>query len=245
MMILQGLDLYNHGRPLEDISDMLFDEFEIRAPVRTIYSWMSRYEKQFSLFLLRGKRSADGIGPLVSVEIDADEEMVFSYHSIKLSRRRPSCEFKGYVQEIRDGLPLPAVKHLDMDPLEDPDTRIFLKTINGSIKTLYDLCNRRYDHPSKDEIRKFFLLNHPGCFCTSVPIFSDDLEHITGTIDIVITESNEISLVQIAENEVELNSLKERSSIMKEAFIDRIRSGEKKINSCIIFGDRTFTVKAL
>jgi transposase-like protein len=195
-VILHAVELHNMGYPVSSVRTEIGKRYPYSPPIRTIYSWLKRYEETLNFEKIRKKYDIQPEEVIRGKEFDHQQVFPFRYHQLKLNihnRRFPGI--RRYIGWVERSLP-------DKMFLSGPrasSTRVKSKlTPRKREDPVTELCrlslmrmsNRRSAH---DSIENFFLINDDRTVCTELPVFINPKEArdlsirkpLTGHVDII------------------------------------------------------------
>jgi len=248
-IILRALNLFNHGISVESISLKIQEEFSRKPPVRTIYSWMERYERRYGLYILRGMRDDNCPDPIVSIWSDKNRLISLKYHRYKYNVL--SSQFPGLVEyiegldekDIRGSLTANEYNEFDMDTKEFG----FERDNKGSIEVL-ELVHKVFRNMDDDRLKDFLLLNGMNYVIRDLPLIIgaeelDSKENRFGIVDIVSIQDRTIQLIHFADDDQMPADLLSRCIHSMSSFSKITGIDEKKIHSVIMKDRVSFRVK--
>lgn len=174
-MIFRALELYNRGMELETISKNLEEEYSIRTPTRTIYSWVERYEKRFRLYVLRGKRDDKLAGPIEEIPSTEPEMPSFKYHREKVNAFIDGHKYSKYVNRVLTTLEEDPLNDLSpLGQLKKTSRELKLREDPKGIKLTLDIIQRACSEPDQDRIKELALLIDRDCIAADLPLVSSN-----------------------------------------------------------------------
>ena len=219
-IIFRSLELYNTGLTLETISTILQNEFNKKPPARTIYSWLERYEKYFSLFILRGERNDNGPGPIREVTVKTNPTSILKYHIVKLNMfGRENPNLKPILEMILKG-DITIATYNNGDSLNDIQCRDlrFEQVKEGIAKTL-KLIQRGRDSYRMDGLKDMILLIDRNCIAIDIPLADiNDFNDWNGNIDLLLINNKRVELILFIDDERTPSDLLPLSVIVKDRF---------------------------
>ena len=244
-VILHTLELYNRGYPVKKAKKKVGKKFQYSPPLRTIYSWINRYQDKLTFLKLRKNYNVDPDNLTTTHNFQHQQVYPFTYHHLKLnihSKQRP--ELRRYINWLERSLPRklflegPRCSSLDIDH----DTNIDEKdNITPNLTQLaFDSQPKNSNGSPHKIVEDFFLINDSTTVATELPVFINpketDLEvdePITGHIDLVQIRYDNLYILDYKPN---LNRPERHTSqlqLYRKAIQERTSIPEDKIHTAV------------
>jgi transposase-like protein len=246
-MIIKGLILYNQGVDLPSISRRLDNEFNIKAPTRTIYSWLERYQKRYGLYLLKGLRGNDGKGKIKGRDLNIDPSIKFRYHPKKIKELLAgSTHFVSYIRSCEEEDIEKTLARLQRDCKDiDCSSMLFREEGHGN-DNLDELYSKYIEYGGEISFKEFNLLNNSNCIAKDLPVYLEENESIIkewfGKVDLVMANDNRVSLLIIADEDIALVDHLPFAAHVRESFSVRSQMNEDDIDVVLVKNGRYFNV---
>ena len=210
-VILHALELYHIGYPVSSVKTEIGRRYHHSPPIRTIYSWIERFEGALTFIKLRKRFDIHPEEIIKGKIFNHQQAFPFRYHVLKLNlsnRRFPGI--RRYINWVERSLPdrmfLSGPRasstrtdiNLVPEKREDPITELCRLS-------LLRMSNKRSAH---DSIESFFLMNDDSTICTELPVFLNPGEMkdlkirtpLTGHIDIVQVKCDKVRILDYKPN---------------------------------------------
>lgn len=204
-VILYTLQNYNKGYPVKKIKTLTGKKYRYSPPLRTIYSWIDRYQSILTFLKLRKQYSVNPCDLLTTQRFYHQQVYPFTFHNLKLSlHSKQFPEIRRYINWIQRSLPTkiflsgPRASQANIDFNQKPVVKQ-KETIAPKLAKL--ALSTQMKHKSAHEtVENFFLYNDSTTICTELPVFLNPKE--TTLFDIETPLTGHIDIIQIRNKKV-------------------------------------------
>ena len=243
--VLNTLQQYNKGHSVKEAKKQTGKRYQYSPPIRTIYSWIDRYEDTLTFLKLRKNYNVDPDNLTTTHNFQHKQVYPFTYHHLKLNiHSKQRSELRRYINWIERSLPRkiflegPRCSSLDID--HDVETKEKNNLTTELTQLAFNSQPKNSDKSPHNTVEDFFLINDSTTICTELPVFInpqetslDVDEPITGHIDLVQIRYDNLYILDYKPN---LNSPERHTSqlyLYKKAIQKRTSIPEDKIHLAV------------
>jgi transposase-like protein len=210
-VILYTLQQYNKGYPVKKAKTLTGKKYRYSPPLRTIYSWIDKYQNTLTFLKLRKQHTVDPSN-LVSIHRFYHQQIYpFTYHHLKLNlNSKQFPQLRRYINWVERSLPTKIFLTGPRASQCSTCKKIKAKTKRSIAPELTRLAlNLQGKNQSAHEaVEQFFLYNDSTTICTELPVFLNPKETtefnietpLTGHIDIIQIRNNKVYIMDYKPN---------------------------------------------
>ncbi|OYT28660.1 hypothetical protein B6U98_04345 [Thermoplasmatales archaeon ex4572_165] len=200
-VILYALESYNKGYPVRQVKTRTGRKYRYSPPLRTIYSWIKKYDTLLSFIDLRKRYQVDPAN-IITTKVYAHQQIYpFTFHHLKLNLTAKQLpQLKRYINWINRNLqtkmflqgPRASTQKSSKELIAYKKESIITK------QTKLALINLNNKNTAHEKVEQFFIINDSTTVCTELPVFLNPNETKSFQINTALT--GHIDLIQIKNN---------------------------------------------
>ena len=244
-VILYTLQQYNKGHSVKEAKKQTGKRYQYSPPIRTIYSWIDRYEDTMTFLKLRKDYNVDPDNLTTTHNFQHQQVYPFTYHHLKLNiHSKQRSELRRYINWIERSLPRdmflegPRCSSLDIDHNLETKEKDNLTT--ELTQLAFNSQPKNSDKSPHETVQDFFLINDSTTVCTELPVFInpketdiDVADPITGHIDLIQIRYDNLYILDYKPNLNRPERHESQLQLYKNAIQERTSIPENKIHTAV------------
>jgi len=245
-VILYTLQQYNKGHSVKEAKKQTGKRYQYSPPIRTIYSWIDRYEDTMTFLKLRKDYNVDPDNFTTTHNFQHQQVYPFTYHHLKLNiHSKNRSELRRYINWIERSLPRdmflegPRCSSLEID--HDLETEEKDNITPELTQLAFNSQPKNSKKSPHNTVEDFFLINDSTTVAIELPVFINPKEFeevnldepITGHIDLVQIRYDNLYILDYKPN---LNKPERHASqlqLYKKAIKERTSIPEDKTHTAV------------
>jgi len=239
-VIFHTLEQYNKGHSVKKAKAKTGMRYKCSPPLRTVYSWIERYEDTLTFLKLRSKFDLDPKNLTTTHTYNHQQVYPFEYHNLKLHLSAKDLpQLRRYISWVERSLPNkifmkgPRASSTRVDNALEPKEK---STIAPELAKKA-LLTKKASESKHEAVERFFLYNDSKTICTELPVFlkneETDLKDfdtpLTGHIDLIQERFGKLYVMDYKSNLKYPNTYTSQLLWYKEALHNRTSISKDKI----------------